>query len=96
MENRTALRGTGNSRWLIAVFVVIVTLALGMIAAYVAKGVSAPAATQNSTISTQSGPACPLTSCNLRSTGSTEAAPTSAGRDELAYSFDGSGIGLVP
>jgi hypothetical protein len=53
MENRTALRGTGSSRWLVAVLVVVVTLALGMIAAYVAKGVSTPAATHTNIVSTQ-------------------------------------------
>ncbi|HEV2036870.1 MAG TPA: hypothetical protein VGU71_22190 [Candidatus Dormibacteraeota bacterium] len=96
MENRTALRGAGNSKWLIALFALIVVLGLGVMAGYVAKSVSAPAATHNSIVSTQSGPTCPLTNCNLRSTGSTEAAPTSAGRDDLPYSFDGSRIGLVP
>ena len=96
MENRTALRGTGNSRWLVAVFVVVVTLALGMVAAYVAKGVSTPAATHTNIVSTQSGQTCPISNCNLRSVASPQAAPTRAGKDEPAYSFDPSGYGLVP
>ena len=96
MENRTALRGTGNSRWLIAVFVVILTLALGMIAAYLAKGVSAPAATQTN-VSTEAGQTCPISNCNLRSSGSTtDAGSTGPGIDEPAYSFDPSVYGLVP
>ena len=96
MENRTALRGAGISKWLIALFALIVVLGLGVMAGYLAKSVSAPAATHTSIVSTQSGPTCPISNCNLRSAGSTEAAPTSAGRDELPYSFDGSGTGFVP
>ena len=96
MENRTALRGTGSSRWLVAVFVVVVTLALGMVAAYVAKGVSTPAATHTSIVSTQSGQTCSSSICDLRSVASPEAAATSAGKDEPAYSFDPSAYSPIP
>ena len=96
MENRTALRGAGISKWLIALFAVIVVLGLGVIAAYVAKGVSAPAATQTS-VSTEAGQTCPISNCNLRSSGSTtDAGSTGPGIDEPAYSFDPSVYGLVP
>ena len=96
MENRTALRGAGTSKWIVALFALIVVLGLGVMAAYIAKGVSAPAATHTNIVSTESGRGCPLSNCNLRSLTSPEAARTSAGRDELPYSFDGNGTGLVP
>ena len=96
MENRTALRGAGNSKWIVALFVVLLTIGLGMMAAYVAKGVSAPAATHTNIVSTESGQGCPLSNCNLRSVASPEAAQTKAGGDELPYSFDGNGTGFVP
>jgi hypothetical protein len=53
MESRAELRGTGSSKWLELFVVVIVTLALGLIALYVAKNVSAPASV---TTSTQAAP----------------------------------------
>jgi hypothetical protein len=96
LENRTALRGAGTSKWIVALFVVLLTIGLGVMAAYVAKGVSAPAATHTNIVSTESGRGCPLSNCNLRSVASPEAAQTKAGRDELPYSFDGNGTGLVP
>ena len=96
MENRTALRGAGTSKWIVALFAVIVVLGLGVMAAYIAKGVSAPAATHTNIVSTESGRGCPLSSCNLRSVASPEAAQTKADREELPYSFDGNGTGLVP
>ena len=54
MENRTALRGAGISKGLIALLAVIVVMCLGVMAAYLAKGVSTPAgATQTRTVATQ-------------------------------------------
>ena len=96
MENRTALRGAGTSKWIVALFALIVVLGLGVMAAYIAKGVSAPAATHTNIVSTESGRGCPLSNCNLRSVGSSEAAPTSTASGELPYSFDGNGTGFVP
>jgi hypothetical protein len=96
MENRTAFRGAGISKWVVALFAVIVVLCLGVMAGYLAKGVSAPAATHTNIVSTESGRTCPISNCNTRSMTSPEAAPTSAGKDEPAYSFDPSGYGLVP
>jgi hypothetical protein len=71
-------------------------LGLGVMAAYIAKGVGAPAATHTTIVSTESGRSCPLSNCNLRSVGSSEAAPTSTASGELPYSFDGNGTGFVP
>ena len=96
MENRTALRGAGTSKWIVALFALIVVLGLGVMAAYIAKGVGAPAATHTTIVSTESGRSCPLSNCNLRSVGSSEAAPTSTASGELPYSFDGNGTGFVP
>jgi hypothetical protein len=96
MENRTALRGAGISKGLMALFAVIVALGLGLMAGYVARTITAPAATQTRIVSTESGPVCPLSNCNLRSVGTTEAAPNSAGRDEPVDSFGGGGTGFVP
>ena len=92
MENRTALRGAGNSKWLVALFALIVVLGLGVMAGYVAKGVSAPAATQTN-VSTEAGQTCPI---NLRAPSTTDAGSTGPGIDEPAYSFDPSVYGLVP
>jgi lipopolysaccharide export LptBFGC system permease protein LptF len=77
MESRTAFRGAGISKWVVALCAVIVVLCLGVMAAYLAKGVSAPAATHTSIVSTQ-------------------AAPTTAGKDEPAYSFDPSNYSPIP
>jgi hypothetical protein len=97
MENRTALRGAGSSKWIVALFALIVVLCLGVTAGYLAKGVSAPAATHTAIVSKESGPTCPLTNCNLRGPSDTQTAPTAAGKmDEPAYSFDPSGYSLVP
>jgi hypothetical protein len=96
LENRTALRGAGTSKWIVALFALIVVLGLGVMAAYIAKGVGAPAATHTTIVSTESGRSCPLSNCNLRSVGSSEAAPTSTASGELPYSFDGNGTGFVP
>jgi hypothetical protein len=95
MENRTALRGAGSSKWIVALFALIVVLCLGVTAGYLAKGVSAPAATHTNIVSTESGPTCPISNCNLRGPSSTQAAPRSDDMTEPAYSFDG-GFGLVP
>ena len=54
MESRTALRGTGISKWLVALFAVIAVLGLGVMAGYLAQSVSAPAASHTNT-STQAG-----------------------------------------
>jgi len=59
LENRTALRGAGTSKWIVALFALIVVLGLGVMAAYIAKGVSAPAATHTNIVSTESGRGCP-------------------------------------
>ena len=57
MENRTALRGAGTSKGLVVLFAVIVAIGLGVMAAFVAKSVSGPAAaTQTSVISAYDGP----------------------------------------
>ena len=96
MESRTAFRGAGISKWIVAMFALIVVLCAGVIAGYLAKGVSAPAATHTNIVSTQSGPTCPISNCNLRSVASPEAAATSAGKDEPAYSFDPSGYSPIP
>lgn len=58
MENRTAIRGAGISKGLVALLAVIVVLGLGVMAAFVAKSVSAPAAATESNLvtSTYSGP----------------------------------------
>jgi hypothetical protein len=56
MESRAELRGASSSPWLMALFVILVTLALGLISVYVAKTVSAPASPQNQIISTEAGP----------------------------------------
>ena len=57
MENRAALRGAGISRGLVVLFAVIVVLGLGVMAAYVAKSFSAPAATtEQRIVATQPGP----------------------------------------
>jgi hypothetical protein len=97
MENRTALRGAGGSKWIVALFALIVVLCLGVMAGYLAKGVSAPAATHTNIVSTQSGPTCPISNCNLRSVASPQAASNAAGKmDEPAYSFDPSGYSPIP
>ncbi len=46
MEARTAFRGTGISKLFVAAALVVVALGLGVMGAYVAKSISAPAATQ--------------------------------------------------
>jgi lipopolysaccharide export LptBFGC system permease protein LptF len=58
MENRTALRGAGISKGLVVLFAVIVAIGLGVMAAFVAKSVTAPAAATQSNLvqSTYSGP----------------------------------------
>ena len=58
MENRTALRGAGISKGLVVLFAVIVAIGLGVMAAFVAKSVSGPAAATQSNFvqSTYSGP----------------------------------------
>jgi lipopolysaccharide export LptBFGC system permease protein LptF len=58
MENRTALRGAGISKGLVVLFAVIVAIGLGVMAAFVAKTVTAPAnATESPLVqSTYSGP----------------------------------------
>ncbi|GAC1504173.1 MAG: hypothetical protein NVS1B3_00320 [Candidatus Dormibacteraceae bacterium] len=58
MENRTALRGAGISRGLVVLFAVIVAIGLGVMAAFVAKTVTGPAAATESNLVTSaySGP----------------------------------------
>jgi hypothetical protein len=58
MENRTALRGARISKGLVVLFAVIVAIGLGVMAAFVAKSVSGPAAATQSNLvqSTYRGP----------------------------------------
>ena len=59
MENRAAIRGAGISKGLVVLFAVIVAIGLGVMAAFVAKSVSGPAAATESAPlvqSTYSGP----------------------------------------
>ncbi len=58
MENRTAIRGARASKGLVVLFAVIVAIGLGVIAAFVAKSFTAPAAVTESPLvqSTYSGP----------------------------------------
>jgi hypothetical protein len=77
-------------------FAVIVAMCLGVLAGYLVKPISGPAATQTNAVSTEAGRTCPLSSCNLRSVERPEAAQTSTSKDEPAYSYDGSGTGFVP
>lgn len=55
MESRTALRGSRSSQWLMTLFAAIVALGLGVMAGYLVKPISGPAAIQNNT-STEAGP----------------------------------------
>jgi lipopolysaccharide export LptBFGC system permease protein LptF len=76
MENRTALRGAGISRGLVVLFAVIVAIGLGVMAAFVAKTVSGPAAATQSTLvtSSYSGPGPDAQERNQRSGSSQYAA----------------------
>jgi lipopolysaccharide export LptBFGC system permease protein LptF len=58
MENRTALRGAGISKGLVVLFAVVVAIGLAVMAAFVAKTVTGPAAATHSNLvtSTYSGP----------------------------------------
>ncbi|HEY8863169.1 MAG TPA: hypothetical protein VIO37_03240 [Candidatus Dormibacteraeota bacterium] len=58
MENRTAIRGARVSKGLVVLFAVIVAVGLGVMAAFVAKTISGPAAATESNLvqSTYSGP----------------------------------------
>jgi hypothetical protein len=58
MENRTAIRGARASKGLVVLFAVIVAIGLGVIAAFVAKSFTGPAAATESPLvqSTYSGP----------------------------------------
>ena len=59
MENRAAIRGAGISKGLVVLFAVIVAIGLGVMAAFVAKSVTGPAAATESAPlvqSTYSGP----------------------------------------
>jgi hypothetical protein len=90
MENRTALRGARISRWLIAVFAVIVVIGLGVMSAYLANSVKAPAATQTHSTTMQGGFAGKERDdqLNTNPSGTTSSKPVD--------SFDGSGHGYVP
>jgi len=46
MESRATLRGTGTSKWITALLALSIVLALSVMAGYLAKPVSSPAATQ--------------------------------------------------
>jgi hypothetical protein len=54
MENRTTIRGAGISKGLIVLFAVIVAIGLGVMAAFVARSVSGPAAATESNLVTSS------------------------------------------
>ena len=56
MESRAAFRGTEISKWLMALLALIVALGLSVMAGYMAKSVSAPAATQTNSVTTEAGP----------------------------------------
>src|SRR5258708_33716917 len=58
MENRTAIRGARASKGLVVLFAVIVAIGLGVMAAFVAKSFSGPAAATESNLvqPTDSGP----------------------------------------
>jgi len=58
MENRAAIRGAGISKGLVVLFAVIVAIGLGVMAAFVAKTVTGPAAATESPLvqSSYSGP----------------------------------------
>jgi hypothetical protein len=58
MENRAAYRGAGISKGLVALFAVLVAISLGVMAAFVVKTISGPAAATESNLvqSTYSGP----------------------------------------
>ena len=57
MENRTAIRGARVSKGLVVLFAVIVAIGLGVMAAFVAKTVSGPAAATQSVQSSHSNQA---------------------------------------
>ena len=92
MESRATLRGAGISKWLVALLALMVTLALAVTATFVATSFGTRAI-HTSTVSTEAGPTCPLTNCNLRSV--TEAAPADAASTEPVEIVDGAGPGLV-
>ena len=57
MEARTALRGTGISKLFVGAFLVVVAVGLGIMAAFVAKNLSAPAAAPRHFVQAQGGAA---------------------------------------
>ena len=57
MEARTAFRGTGISKSIVALLAVVATLGLGVTAGVVAKNLSAPAAGQTHIVQGQGGAA---------------------------------------
>jgi len=96
MESRTAFRGARSSKWLMTFFALIVAMCLGVVAGYLIKPISGPAATQTNAVSTEADRACPLANCNLRSVERPEAAPTGTSSMQPIDSFDGQGTGFVP
>ncbi|GAC1504174.1 MAG: hypothetical protein NVS1B3_00330 [Candidatus Dormibacteraceae bacterium] len=59
MESRTAFRGEGISKGIVALLAVIVVLGLGVMAGFVAKSATGPAAgSQSLQVATQSAPCC--------------------------------------
>jgi hypothetical protein len=57
MENRTAIRGATVSKGLVMLFAVLVAIGLGVMAAFVAKNLTAPAGgTETRVVATQPGP----------------------------------------
>jgi hypothetical protein len=75
-----------------AALALVVAVGLAVMAGYVARSISGPAATHTNAVSTESR-ACPIDNCNLRSV--SEPARQSEAGSEPAYQFDGP-YGLVP
>lgn len=96
MESRQEFRGAGSPRWLLTLFAVIVAMCLGVMAGYLVKPISGPAATQTNAVSTEADRACPISNCNLRSVERPEAGPTRTSKEEPVQIVDGTGPGLVP
>jgi hypothetical protein len=96
MENRAAIRGAGISKGLVVLFAVIVAIGLGVMAAFVAKSVSGPAAATESAPavqSTYSGPGPDARERNDHSAAYTPSGIAAEERGDGGYS--GRGL-LVP
>ena len=95
MENRAAIRGAGISKGLVVLFAVIVAIGLGVMAAFVAKSVSGPAAATESAPlvqSTYSGPGPDAQERNDHGATYTTSEPAAQEPGDGVYS----GHGLLP